>query len=408
VRYIYNTLKANTDYDVWIQNFTFPTLSVASTSNLTAVTLVKTFTLVYGRDFAYMGSIAIDGEFSNDQVIPVANLGCNATDYPPEVNGKIALIRRGNCTASEKIAAMPAGPKGAIIFNDGVTPDRVGLVILGLGAVDIPVIAMSYPVAQLMYEFPVANISVSFSIQSKTTETMNVIADMKVGRADSVIVVGSHLDSVPAGPGINDNGSGSALNLELALQLATSTYQKKIKNKIRFCWFGAEEVGLLGSNFYVYNLNATNQTALHEIAVNLNFDMVGSPNFIRGVYNGTNVNNTGAAVVQREFERFYNSQSIAIQITPFDDPGRSDYAAFLAMKIPAGGLFTGAEVVKSIEERGIFGGMAGASFDPCYHQACDTVQNINQGVLLDMAQGAAHVLEVFATQDNLTEYLTIL
>jgi len=245
------------------------------------------------------------------------------------------------------------------------------------------------------------------STEAVTTYTMNVIAETKSGREDRVIVVGSHLDSVPAGPGINDNGSGSALNIELAIQLSSDDNQKKIKNKIRFCWWGAEEVGLVGSTFYVNNLNTTNQTALYDIAVNLNFDMIGSPNFFRGVYNGSSdpVGN-GSAVVQQLFDAYYTSQNTGTEPTEFS--GRSDYGPFLEVGIPAGGLFTGAEVVKTMHQRSVYGGLAGASYDPCYHQACDNVDNINQDVLIDMARGAANVLETLATQDDLAKFLSVL
>jgi len=333
----------------------------------------------------------------------VRDYGCYSSDYPsPFPENSIALVKRGNCTFAEKAAiAEPFSPKAVFIFNEGNSVDRMGVFGGSLGDVPFPVIAISYFSGQLLSQS--SNITLSFDLATETytSYSMNVIAETKVGRADRVIVVGSHLDSVAAGPGINDNGSGSSLNIELAIQLATSANQDKIKNKIRFAWWGGEELGLLGSNWYV---NHTNKEALANISVNLNFDMIGSPNFIRGIYNGSSdKTSNGSAVVQQLFEAYYASQNLPVILSEFN--GRSDYGPFLEVGIPAGGLFTGAEEVKTAVQRAKFGGLAGASYDPCYHQACDTIENINQQVLGEMAKGAAHVLETLATQENLRLFL---
>jgi len=243
-------------------------------------------------------------------------------------------------------------------------------------------------------------------------ETFNIIADTLVGDSNNVIVVGSHLDSVPAGPGINDNGSGSSTNVELALQLfqlmTRQTNPLTIVNKVRFAWWGAEERGLLGSNYYVDNLMSNNGTQLLQIAMNINLDMVGSPNFYRAIYNGSsstdNSIKNGSTAIQYSFqEAFTDSLELAFDLTNFD--GRSDYGPFIANGIPAGGLFTGAEQIKSLTQRKIYGGLANAPFDPCYHQYCDTVDNINPAVLIQNAKAAAYVLEGFASMQNLRTYL---
>ena len=106
-----------------------------------------------------------------------------------------------------------------------------------------------------------------------------MLAETSSGRADNVVMVGAHLDSVSRGPGINDNGSGSAAILEVAEAM------RKVKptNKVRFAWWGAEESGLVGSTNYVNGLSPAEQD---KIALYLNFDMIGSPNFGRFVYDG--------------------------------------------------------------------------------------------------------------------------
>jgi Zn-dependent M28 family amino/carboxypeptidase len=180
---------------------------------------------------------------------------------------------------------------------------------------------------------------------------------------------------VNAGPGIQDNGSGSAAILEVAEQMA----KVKPRNKVRFAWWGAEESGLVGSTYYVNNLSAAEQA---KIALYLNFDMIGSPNHVFFVYDGDDSDTVGAgpgpegsAQIEDVFERFYVDRNIPFKGTDFS--GRSDYGPFIAVGIPSGGLFTGAEGIKSAEEAAIWGGTAGQQYDPCYHLACDTFANIN-------------------------------
>src|SRR5207344_1836104 len=188
-------------------------------------------------------------------------------------------------------------------------------------------------------------------------------ADTRKGDPNRVVVQGSHLDSVVAGPGINDNGSGSSYNLESAIQLAKEKI--KPKNTIRFAFWGAEEEGLLGSQFYVDSLSDED---FAKILLNLNHDMVASPNFVRFVYDGDGSDTgtagpAGSELIEAAFVRWFDRQGLATEPTAFD--GRSDYGPFIAVGIPAGGLFTGAEGVKTPEEAAIYGGMAGEPYDAC-------------------------------------------
>jgi Zn-dependent M28 family amino/carboxypeptidase len=190
-------------------------------------------------------------------------------------------------------------------------------------------------------------------------------------------MAGAHLDSVLAGPGINDNGSGSAAILEVAEQIA----KLNPENTVRFAWWGAEESGLVGSTNYV---NGLSQAEKDRIALYLNFDMIGSPNYIQMVYDADQSSfpppagvpiPPGSTAIEDLFESFYTLRS-----EPYDDAqftGRSDYQAFINNGIAAGGLFTGAEVRKTAEQAAIWGGTVGAQYDPCYHQACDTFANNN-------------------------------
>jgi Zn-dependent M28 family amino/carboxypeptidase len=229
----------------------------------------------------------------------------------------------------------------------------------------------------------------------ETRTTHNVIAETPGGDPNRVVVVGAHLDSVPRGPGINDNGSGSAGILEIAEVFAA---QNRVpRNKLRFMWFGAEEFGLLGSTAYVASLSQAEQD---KIMAMINFDMIGSPNYVRFVYDGDNSafpvgpgaaeGPPGSAFLESMFTEYFNRVGLASDETPFS--GRSDYGPFIAVGIPAGGLFTGAEGVKTAAQAATYGGTAGQPYDPCYHLACDTFANNSNTGLDQMSDAAAHVV----------------
>jgi len=296
-----------------------------------------------------------------------------------------------------------------LVFNDGLAADRLGLFGGDESNINqvspIPMFALTFSIGLMLSQLPQLSISYSVSFDVKLFSTMNVLVDTPFGDANSVIDIGAHLDSVPAGPGINDDGSGSAFNLELATQLFNSKIETV--NKIRFAWWAGEERGLLGSTYYVQNLNSTNQTALNQIAMNINFDMIGSPNYQVGLHNGILANNTmarnGSVIIQKKFEDIFNASNIPFKLIEFD--GRSDYGPFLEVGIPAGGIFTGAEGTKQESEISLWGGIANVAYDPCYHLACDTVDNINQDIYLKMAQSGAGTLDYFANLEGLKSAL---
>lgn len=184
------------------------------------------------------------------------------------------------------------------------------------------------------------------------------------------------------GPGINDNGSGSATLLETPLQVVELGIEPR--NTIRFAWWGAEEAGLVGSQYYVDNLT---KAQAKDIELYLDFDMIGSPNYGRFVYDGDGSafgikGPTGSDDIEAVFADYFASQGLASEPTAFD--GRSDYDAFITAGIPAGGLFTGAEDAKTEQQVGLYGGLATfnnepVSYDPCYHQACDSLDPIGDG-----------------------------
>jgi aminopeptidase S len=201
----------------------------------------------------------------------------------------------------------------------------------------------------------------------------NLIADWPGGDENATVMFGGHADSVNAGPGINDNGSGSAGLLEVALTVAEQNLQPA--KHLRFAWWGAEELGLVGSTEYVETLP---EAELAKISGYVNFDMIGSPNAGYFVYDSASQPD-GSEAIEKVLADYF--VSISVETEPVEVGGRSDHAAFARAGIPTGGTFTGAEETKSADQAAKWGGTAGDAFDPCYHQACDTLDNIDATAL---------------------------
>ncbi|MGW0905539.1 M28 family metallopeptidase [Streptomyces sp. NPDC002853] len=212
----------------------------------------------------------------------------------------------------------------------------------------------------------------------------NLIADWPGGDPNKVLMAGAHLDSVSSGPGINDNGSGSAGVLETAL--AVSRAQLQPTKHLRFAWWGAEELGLVGSKYYVNNLPSTERS---KVAGYLNFDMIGSPNPGYFVYDDD-------PTIEKTFKDYYAGLNVPTEIETEGD-GRSDHASFKNVGIPVGGLFTGASRTKSSAQAQKWGGTAGQAFDRCYHSSCDTTSNINDTALDRNSDAIAHAVWTLGT-----------
>ena len=301
--------------------------------------------------------------------------------------GNIALIQRGGCSfALKAYNAQAGGASAMVLFNQGDTPAREALIVGTLvvaagtpGPVTIPVVGASFAAGTSLAQ---AGSTAHVVVEAPRNVTqVNVLAESRRGDPNNVVMAGAHLDSVQAGPGINDNGSGSAALIEVAEQMA----KVNPRNKVRFAWWGAEESGLIGSTQYVAGLS---QAERDRIALYLNFDMVGSPNHVFFIYDGDNSDGVGApagpagsAEIEKTFEAFFNMRGIPFKGTDFS--GRSDYGPFIApaVGIPSGGLFTGAEGIKTAAEVALWGGTAGQQYDPCYHLACDTYANNNDTAL---------------------------
>ena len=398
VDYVVDTLEA-AGWNVELDEFPFTFIPPSSLQQLTPVTA----TYETGA-FTGSGSGDVTGP-----VIPVdinlvppraSTSGCEAADFAGldfSGPGDIALIQRGTCDFGVKAQnAQNAGAEAVIIFNQGNDPTREGLIVgtlLPTGAgVTIPVVGASFADgAALAQPGSTARVTVP---PAESRPQVNVIAELPGANDDNVVMAGAHLDSVRAGPGINDNGSGSFALLETAQLLA----KLKPQNTLRFAWWGAEEAGLIGSTAYV---NGLSQAEKERIALYMNYDMVGSPNYIFMTQDADQSSFTapvpvppGSTAIEDLFESFYTLSNEPYDDAAFD--GRSDYQAFILNGIPAGGLFTGAEVPKNARQQSIWGGTVGAQFDPCYHLACDTFANNNTHALTVNSRSIAFAALTYA------------
>lgn len=403
LRYVRGALQ-EVGYSTVTQPFWFTFEQTVQPTSLTQLSpAARAFATI---EMAFSGNGDVTGTVVPTRTIAVPPLpepgtdsGCSVDDFVPAstTEPQIALIQRGVCPFSDKVAnAAAAGYDAAIVFNEGQEPDRSALFSGTLGApAAIPAVTLSYADGAAIYQSTLAGpvtMNVVVNVIQERRLTWNLLADSPYGDENKVVVVGAHLDSVVEGPGINDNGSGTATNLETALKIAKLVEDKKLplpRQKVRFAFWGAEESGLLGSTYYVDSLS---DTALTQIYANLNFDMLGSPNYVRFVYDGDGSDTplagpAGSAQIEDIFTRWFAAKGLATEPTDFD--GRSDYGPFIAVGIPAGGLFSGAEGVKTPEQAAVYGGTAGQWYDPCYHQACDDINNLSTQALGELGDAAA-------------------
>ncbi|MEZ8145197.1 M28 family metallopeptidase [Enterovibrio norvegicus] len=472
VDYITETLERH-GYEVTYQAFDFRAWEEQSGTSLSvngqSLVHVRNATDDIPADFATMSySGGSDGAVSADIafVTPDFNFespdyddtdGCEASDFDGiDVSGKVAVIQRGGCTFNAKVVnAENAGAVGAIVFNQGNNDGRKAVVNGTLGSdseATIPAFGARYDLGKEWYDALEANTiaaALNVSVEDEVVETRNVLAETKGGDPDQIVMVGAHLDSVPEGPGINDNGSGTAGILEYAIRLKKKLKKLHVdqKNKVRFAWWAAEEAGLVGSDYYtnevfgaIYNdaqtqimeeLGITDPSeltdaqrdmvearynALNPVKMYLNFDMIGSPNYIYGVMDGDlsdtkdDPNNAypgdfeppkGTSDIENLFNEFFTDNDEAT--IPQALSKRSDYSGFADWGVAFGGLFTGAERVKSAEEAKLFGGEVDVAYDKCYHQACDDLNNVSNEALTKNSRALAYVATYFAMTEELFE-----
>ncbi len=357
VDFVYDRISDIPGYRAWKQDFS------ALFNYVESISLKVDGERIYVHGLTYSPSTTKEGIEAEIVLGPEGEAGCHAASYNGlDVAGKIVLTQRWRCPtggtlAGRVVPAAKAGAVAVIVYNDLPTNVTAGS-LAAPSAEHVPAGFINLADGLEIKDRLVAGEKVeAYFQQTQVLEqrvTQNVFVESEDGDPENVIVLGAHLDSVQAGPGINDDGSGTSLLLELFW--AFTKY--RTKNKVRFAWWGAEENGLLGSRYYCSNLPAEEAD---KILAYLNFDMV-SKGYI-GVGDGDgsthgSVAPPGSEVIEKIFVGHFESKGL--NVTPAIITNGSDYASFWqVLGKPFGYLHTG----------------TGVAQDPCYHQACDTIDN---------------------------------
>lgn len=333
------------------------------------------------------------GKPVHGQLVLADNFGCELSDFPANITaGNIVLVARGVCPFGDKsINAGKSGAAGVIIFDDEAPLHGT----LGSPTGDeVPTVSISTKDAKTFIDAlkknPTKKFETTLYVDSyvKLIKTLNIIAETRGGDHDNVVSLGAHSDSVAEGPGINDDGSGTISLLEVAKQLS----KFKVNNAVRFAWWAAEEEGLLGSYAYAQSLSPEENAKLRLF---MDYDMMASPNYEYQVYDANNVDHpNGSGDLKDLYIDWYTQHGLNYTMVPFD--GRSDYVGFIDAGIPAGGIATGAEGVKTKKGQEKFGGEAGKWFDPCYHQLCDDLSNPDYTAWVINTKLIAHSVATYA------------
>ena len=325
-------------------------------------------TLTRAKDFqvlSYSGSGEATGRLHS------AAYGCEASDFARLEKGEIPLVDRGICFFRIKAQnAQRAGAPALVVFESVETRRGVPSGTLAIPGIRIPVVLVSTRALGGSGDGDEAEVAVDAESRRGTTE--NVIAETPGGDPNRIIRSGGHLDSVPGGPGINDNGSGVSSLIEAAEAIGT----KPPGARVRIAFWAAEELGLLGSRQYVKSLDRAEK---RRIAAYLNCDLVGSPNAVPELYGD------GDQALGRVLRRAYGAKLGEVAAGQ-----SSDHALFKTAGIPVNGLYTGSSE----------SGPRGRPRDACYHLACDTAGNVDRAVLIRMARAAAEALEDLSARHN--------
>eukprot|EP01080_Neovahlkampfia_damariscottae_P000223 gene223-4469_t len=384
-----------------------PSLNITSPFNYPLQHMVDFRQLRYGGNgkFKFQAGINI-----------VYQSGCEASHFT-NAKDKIVLleIKKVDCDPIDRaMLAEKAGAKG-ILFYNGFSSKTLSWMrvrytnwVDGTELLRIPAFSISHSTFQTIKSANEGGNGTILSLQSnsivKIHETFNLMCDVPGTGSTDVIVAGAHLDSVPEGPGMNDDGSGSSALLEIVVQYFK--HGIKSHNTLRFAWWGAEEIGLLGSRHYVRELKK-NEEEFKKVKAYLNFDMLGSPNYILGIYDGSFATNElirdQSLKITNTFIEHFNYAQNPFKKSPLISG--SDFVPFVDAGIPSGGLFTGAGAIKSDEERTKFGGFPLAAYDTCYHKSCDHYENISPIAIEIHAKAAAYTIEKLGSIENIEGYL---
>ncbi|QDS77006.1 hypothetical protein FKW77_006140 [Venturia effusa] len=381
-------------YDVTLQTFNF---SIMDSAVASVVIDGKNTTVKIGYD-------SPSGKF-NTSIVLILNNGCDESDYPPSVKGKIALIIRGRCIFADKSSL--AGRQGAvavIVYNNG--PGTFSFTVEDKPAFGplVPIVSISGEDGNTLVDSikkgHVLNAEFDVKTSLRFVNSTNILAQSKHGDPENILQLGAHSDSVPAGPGINDDGSGVSALIEVAILL--SGY--KIRNRVVFSWWTGEELGDVGSDKWV--VSKSDQDLL-KIKAYLNFDMLASPNFEYQVLDGDGAvfnkpGPAGSASIEKLFIDYLKGRGLNYSFSEVEGP--SDFEPFQFVDVPIGGLSTGDDKNKTKEGVEKFGGVEGQKFDPNNHSARDTVANLNTTAFLTCTQAVAHAVATYANSFESIKY----
>ena len=332
-------------------------------------------------------------------------LGCNAADWAGVPAGAIVLVQPANCRRHDVVVqAQSAGALAIVTAYPAWTRDTVlRPTLIDPADIRIPAVGVTAEVGAALNDAAAADAKVHLAVHTSSEDgtSVNVIAETPWGDPAHVIMLGGHLDSVIDGPGMNDNGSGTMTVLAIARALAAlhasggapASPAPGQAWKVRVAFWTGEEIGLWGSRAYVGSLDDRGSLQAY-----LNFDMVGSANGVREVYDGAASSRPSEGlVISGLFSRALDDAGLAWQSVPLG--GSSDHFSFDLAGIPTGGLFSGANEIKTQAQAGLFGGEANAPEDPCYHLACDTADRIDATLLAELAHAAAWATGALASGD---------
>ncbi|CAO3673773.1 unnamed protein product [Umbelopsis ramanniana] len=416
--YVMQELRDRARCDLQVHHFQVPIWDQLGKPTLTAH-FADNVTIDYqdSVDFWTMRYGGQSATLPNQQIVHIADHGCNSEVFEG-VAGHIALIEEPVSSKACDIwdsawNAEKAGASAIVFYNSA---HRTSLLYSRVRITDwkqgdplmtIPVVATSHSVGQTL-KGSLSHMRLSLTTKTQITleNTHNIICVGRLGNDSQRIVVGAHLDSVPAGPGMVDNGSGSSSLLEMAIVLSEAHQQFLPHSKLVFAFWGAEEIGLLGSREWVRSMRRDNPNEWRKIVANINLDMLGSPNYISLVHDGEDAPlsvRTASIQIQKAFETFFKLEGLPFKLESMT--AGSDFLPFLLNDVPSGGVLTGAGERKTGQERHEHGGLANAPLDPCYHQACDTLENVSREAITITSRAALFVISRLAHHSDLLSYL---
>jgi len=329
--------------------------------------------------------------------VTAAEGGCDAADLLGFPEGDVALLQPGPCLRRDQVvSAQEVGASAVVVVYPDTEAGRpLRPTLLYPDGIEVPVLAVTPAVGDALEPSgggqPVVHLRVEAS--SRWEEQESVLTGTTTGDPGSVVMLGAHLDSVMDGPGINDNGSGVAMLLEIARWMAS----RQAEATVRFAFWAGEEEGLFGSRDYAQDLSDDEVAAL---VAYLNLDMMASPNFVRFVMADAPADPSAAEgneAITALFTRSFEDQGLEVE--PIETYGGADHGPFAAEGVPVGGLFAGSGEIKTSRQADAYGGEAGEPVDACYHQACDTTENVSEVALEQFVGAYVDVLTALAGVD---------